>query len=498
MGVLRFNIHPTSRWDTLPNLHGAFLSTLEFGVVPTAIELRDGILMCGKNCEDAARLHLAWDVPGFGSPILSTASLIQREQPYFLPLELARGKLVQVRNQLAAWEAEGFTPSSSFNDEFRIAHRHFARASSQQTDLEACSAETESALIAVCRAAEALAAERTAFEVDYQQRKYHNLHRLLGTTINTRGLSGSDEQLFLDAFNSLAIPIDWRNIEPDQGEYRWEVIDRQLDWCELHRLIPKGGPLLNFGSNGFPDWLWTWEKDFRNVQSFISDFVETAIERYAGRIRLWEIAARGNSGGALALREEQRLEIIARMLDLARHRDPEAQLILRIDQPWGEYQARGQHRLSPFQFADALVRSGLGLGGVNLEITVGYTPLCAASRDPLDWLRLVEVWSTLKIPLFITLAFPSGLDLDQQASHDLDLDLPSWKGNWSSELQEQWIATYLPPLLASKSVSGVFWDHYSDAGPHLFPHGGLVDQFGKPKPAIQRMAQLRHDFLQIS
>lgn len=495
MGVLRFTVHPTSRWEGLPELHGAYLSTLETGIVPTTVSLDGGILACAKNCEETAKLHLIWEVPGFGRPLLSTASLVERNEPYFLPLELARGKLVQVRNQLAAWEAEGFLPSTRFRDEFHLAHRHFARASSHQDHPETCATESESSLTAACRSAEWLAAERTLFEVEHQHRKYHNLHRLLGTTINTRGISGGDEQYFLSAFNSLAISVDWRSLEPTQGEYRWEGVDRQLEWCELHRLVPRGGPLLNLGPNGFPDWLWTWEKDLRNVQSFISDFVETAIERYAGRIRLWEVAARGNSGGALALREEQRIEIVARVLDLARHRDPESQLLLRVDQPWGEYLARGQHRLSPFQFADALLRAGLGLGGINLEIAVGFQPTGSASRDPLEWLRLIEAWSALRIPLFVTLAFPSRSEPDANASPDLEVAEPNWKDDWTPQLQEQWVATYLPLLLASKSVSGVFWNHFSDLGPHHFPNSGLLDHLGKPKPAFQRIVQLRDEFL---
>jgi len=494
MGVLRFFDHPTSRLEEGTDIHQAYLSTLELGVVPTTVSFANGILSCRKESDESARLHVAREVKHFGRPILSTASLIERDEPYFLPLELARGRLVQVRNQLAYWEAEGLIPSEEFTQEFRQAHHHFARASSHQSDLATCAAEADLAISIVCTAAEKLAVERTAFDVRNQQRKYQNLHRLLGTTINTRGLSGGDEQYFLDAFNALAIGIDWRAVEPEQGKYLWETIDRQLSWCELHRMIPKGGPLINLGPNGLPDWLWTWEKDLRNVQSFISDFVETAIERYAGRIRMWEIAARGNSGGALTLREEQRLEIVAKMLDLARHRDPESQLFLRIDQPWGEYQARGQHRLSPFQYADALLRAGLGLSGINLEIAVGFQPRGSAIRDPLEWVRMIDLWSSLRIPLFVTLAFPSAGTPDPNCSTDLEIAPASWKRDWSPELQEEWIATYLPPLLANKSVLGVFWEHFSDAGPHLYPNSGLMDQLGKPKPALQRITQLRTEY----
>lgn len=495
MGVMRFIIHPPSRAVEHAEVHRAYFSTLEMGIAATNVEVSGGIATCRKGSDESARLHVAWEVPGFGRPMLTTASLIEREEPYFLALELVRGKLVQVRNQLAAWETEGLKPSEEFREEFQRAHRHFSRASSQQDDVEACASEAERALQEVCGAAERLARERTEYDVLKQQRKYQHLHTLLGTAINTRGLSGSDESTFLETFNALAIPMDWRSIEPEQGELIWETVDRQLAWCELHRLIPKGGPLLNLGPNGFPDWLWAWEKDARNVQSFIADFVETAVERYAGRIRLWEIAARGNSGGALALPEERRLEIVARMLDLAHHRDPESQLFLRIDQPWGEYQARGQHRLSPFQYADALLRAGLGLSGINLEVAVGYEPRGSGVRDPLEWFRMIEAWGALRVPLFVTLAFPTSAESDSNSTSDLEVAAPNWKGAWSPDLQTRWIETYLPPLLASPIVSGVFWDHFSDVGPHLFPHGGLLDGVGKAKPAVEAIRQLGGEYL---
>ena len=47
----------------------------------------------------------------------------------------------------------------------------------------------------------------------------------------------------------------------------------------------------------------------------------------------------------------------------------------------GRIPGNGEHRLTPFQFVDALVRSSLGLSGVNLEIAVGYDPIGTRRRD---------------------------------------------------------------------------------------------------------------------
>ena len=48
---------------------------------------------------------------------------------------------------------------------------------------------------------------------------------------------------------------------------------------------------------------------------------------------------------------------------------------------------------------------------------------------------------------------------------------------------------HLRSLALCKSfVSGVFWDDFSDAEPHRFPHGGLVGGQGEIKPSFDRHA----------
>jgi hypothetical protein len=253
--------------------------------------------------------------------------------------------------------------------------------------------------------------------------------------------------------------------------------------------------LIDLSPAGLPAWLGRWEHDLWNLQSFVCDFVETAIRRYLGRIRIWEVSGCVNSGGALALSEEHRLALVAKTLEIARHVDEEAQFFIRVDQPWAEYQARGQHKLSPLHFVDALVRAGLGLSGVNLEIAIGYRPRGTSSRDLLDYSRLIDLWSALGLPLHVTLAFPSAKGPDLQCTSDLEVEGESWKSSWSEESQAEWINLYLPLLIAKPGVTGVFWSNFSDAEPHSFPHAGLIRPNGEPKPALERIVQHRKQYL---
>ena len=312
------------------------------------------------------------------------------------------------------------------------------------------------------------------------------MQALLGCAFGGSPPAGDAETRFLSSFKSAIIHCNWNEIESAEGEYRWDLVDEQLAWCEQQKLKVRAGPLIDLGANGLPNWLSNWEQDLQNVQSFVCDFVETAVTRYLGRIRTWEIVARPNSGGALALNEENRLTLTARVLDIARQVDEEAQLLIRVDQPWGDYQARGQHRLSPLQLTDALIRSGIGLAGVNLEIACGYLPRGSAVRDLLDVSRLIDAWSVLQVPLHLTLSCPSSIAPDPLAGPDHEVDPHLWSQPVDEQQQAHWVGQFLPLLMAKPAVASVTWSTFSDAAPHEYPRAGLLRADGSPKPVLQK------------
>lgn len=494
MGVLRFLIQPASVMGTWPEVHRAYISGFDQSVHTTRVELEDNLLICRRQVSESGKLNVAWPVAGFGKPMVSTASLPERQVPYLLPLELARGKIVQLRNQLATWEAAGMQTPVGYAGLSAEAHSLFAKAVGAQGDLKLCGELANQALQRAFQAAELLTQSYAQQSLAVRHRRYSQIPTLVGAYL-PHDLNGPWQPHYLDAFNTGAVSVKWRNIEPVEGEYHWDLFDAQVDWCEDNRLVIRGGPLLDLAPQGMPEWLFRWESDIWNLQSFVCDFVETAIRRYQGRVRMWEVAARGNSGGGMAITEENRLGLVAKALEIARQVDEEAQLFIRVDQPWAEYQARGQHRLSPMQFADGLIRAGLGLSGINLEIAVGYAPRGSASRDLLDYSRLIDMWSVLGLPLHVTLAFPSAAGIDPLSNCDLEVEPSNWKYPWSEEAQAEWIDLYLPLLIAKPAVTGVFWNHLSDASPHIFPFAGLINAAGTPKPALQRIARHRQNYL---
>ncbi len=491
MGLLRFAVHPASLIDDWPEAYRGYLTGADGRIFTTRIEVDGHIIGCRRTSSESSKFHVAWPVPGFGRPVIATASLPEREEPYLLAVELARGKIVQIRNQASQWELSGMQIPAAFVEASRTAHRAFAKAASaQDRPEEACELANE-ALRHACAAADALALGYSTQALLGRLQRFGGLPASVGCELHGTTPHPDANELFTAAFNAVTVSVPWRKIEAIEGEYDWGPSDRQVEWCEQQKVLVRGGPLIDLGPDGLPPWLARWEHDIYNLQSFVCDFVETAISRYVGRIRIWEVAARLNTGGALTLNEESRLTLAARVLDVARQVDEEAQLLVRVDQPWGDYQARGQHRLSPLQLVDALLRSGVGLAGVNLELAVGYLPRGSAYRDLLELSRMIDVWSVLGVPIHATLACPSSCDDDPLAASDWEVEPRMWPRECDEEGQANWIDRVLELLLAKPSVAGVYFTHFSDGDAHQFPHAGLLRSDGTPKPALERIITQR-------
>jgi len=491
MGVMRFTVHPEGLLDAQADLPRAYISGFDGRVFASRFEVDGDNVDFRRVTADSGKLQVPYPVEGFGKPIVSTASLREHEDPYILSLELARGKICQVRNQLATWEGLGM----QIPDEFRTAHKEshhlFAQATAAKPDVAEVTRLADQAIAKAFEAIDQLANAYVRQRLSVRFKRSPQLPVSFGCSINCVDAPYKQRESFLETFNAAAIPIEWKQIEPLEGEYNWDSCDELVAWCMENRLLMRGGPLLDLSPNGLPDWLNQWGHDYFNLQSFLCDFVETAISRYAGKVRLWEVSSRVNTGGSFNLTEEERLTLVARTLEVARQSDEEGQLMIRIEDPWGSYLSAGQHRLSPIQFVDALLRCGVGLSGVNLEISVGYGVKGSAPRDLLDLSRLIDQWSMLEIPLNVTLAFPSCSDADQNASDEVPVAPNSWRSPWSTQAQSDWIDSVFPLLMAKQSVVGIYWSHLTDASRHVFPNAGLIDASGTPKSSFQSILDQR-------
>ncbi|MFP6764290.1 MAG: endo-1,4-beta-xylanase, partial [Planctomycetaceae bacterium] len=328
MGVMRFTVHPAGLLSTESDLLETYISGFDGRVFPARVELTPDQVEIRRMNSDSGKLHIAYPVEDFGCPVISTATLRESDTPYILSLELARGRIVQLRNQLAVWEGLGMMIPGEFRELHQASHHLFAQATAAKPDVVQVCRYADAAIAKSLAAADILTTAYVHQRLTVRLKRSSQLPVSFGCGINCGEVIESHGEVFQQAFNSAAIPIRWKQIEKQEGEYVWDLPDQLVEWGTENRLLLRGGPLLNLSPHGLPEWLKQWGHDFFNLQSFLSDFVETAINRYLGRVRIWEISSRVNTGGAFNLNEEERLTLVARTLEVARQVDEEAQLII--------------------------------------------------------------------------------------------------------------------------------------------------------------------------
>jgi hypothetical protein len=490
MGTMRFRVFPTERISG-EMVQQAYLSGIDRVSWPVRAEVEQGVLILHRSVSDSANLHIPWPIEGRGHVTLVSASLIERPEPYSLPLELARGAIVQIRNQLCEWQMIGLAVPDDVLMRLASAVEQFSRAAVNQDDPTGSAAAAEASLLAALDAADLLAAAFTEQAIAARRRSEGKRFAALGADLGTTLLDDYASRHFLRAFSAAEVPISWRETETTEGHFTWTVNDRQIEWCRAHEKMILAGPLLLLDSRALPDWLSLFEDDFESILDFVSAYIRAGVRRYRGKVDYWICAGRVNDAEVLGLSEQERLRMVARVVELIRTLDDETPILMSFDQPWAEYMRQQRSDLPPLHFADALVRAGLDLAGLILEMNVGYYPGGTLPRQPLEFSRQLDAWSKLGLPLWLSFSAPSDDRDDPLAQRKITLPAASW----SLEAQQAWVAQFVPLALAKPVTQGVIWNQLRDGLPHDFPHGGLFDANGRAKPALRSLAAIRQKHL---
>lgn len=464
---------------------------------PTDKRFANGQMIVTRPVDESGYLVAPWGVEGAGRVMGTSATLIERPRPYNLLVELARGKLNQVRGQAADWQAGGLSLPAEVGEHLRAAGHAFGEA------------VTGPAEEAGDRAANALRLAYAAADrlVDiYVQQVFqirHQRQAQLDTTLGCRVALPPPAPLADEAkaaFNSLTVPLAWASVESEEAAYHWEAADALVTWAQRQEVPLSAGPLIDFSSSQLPAWLWLWERDVPSLAAFMGRYVEAAVRRYRQRIRRWQVTAATNCASCLSLSEDDLLQLTYRLGEAARQADSGIELVVGIAQPWGEYMAQSERTHSPFIFADTLIRSGLNVAALDLEIIMGVEPRGSYCRDRLELSRLLDLYALLGVPLRVTLGYPAAEEADLDADPELRVGAGRWQARageagFSPTVQAEWAAAVTALCACKPCVQSVQWAHLSDAVPHQFPRCGLADVSAASRPALQKLHAIRAQHL---
>lgn len=495
MGVMKFRLPSNEPAQRASDYRRAYITGLDRTPGRVGVELRNGMMNCARESTESGRLFVPWPVQGHGTPIVGTATLSDRVAPYVLAVELARGKLNDIRNQLADWVQMGLRSTPELEKTLDQARRAFVRAATSADRPDESQAAAREAIRLATNAGDLLI---EAYTAQVFQSRLSSTSRL--PTRLACSLAGDPQALppaldWTKTFNAAQAGVSWREAAPSEGQYRWERLDTQVAWCQKHRLAMEAGPLIEFRKGALPDWLWLWEGDSETIGGLIADYVRQAVARYKGRVPVWHVVHRAGGGEILGLSEEDQVRIAARAVQVAHQADPSAQVTIGVDRPWGEWMGNSHFQLGPLHLCDYLLRADLGISGIALEIAIGYSSPGSHMRDLFEFSKLLDLYSLLNVPLHLWIVMPGASGPDPNAEPGVRLEAAQWPGPPDEHLQANWGARWMALAIAKPFVRTVTWLQASDAAPHTYPNGGLIAPTGAARPLVRWLRSVRSETL---
>jgi len=496
MGTMAFQLPADLPAGAAADLERACLaSTGDYMPWPTEQARKGDRLVLKRSLDESGHLCLPWSLGPAGHFVGMSATLIERDAPYDLLTELARGKLVQVRNTLADWQGAGLQATPALTGQLDAARKAFSRLLFRDA-AEPAGALGQEALTRGYAAARALV--RSYVEQVFAMRESRGIKA--ETHLSCRlGHTPPDEKrtaALEGVFTALTVPVSWARIEPEQDHWNWEPFDRLLAWAEARDAALTAGPLFDVSAAQLPAWLWLFERDLPRIVTFVCRFVEKVVRRYRGRIRRWHLTGASNYGSVLSLGEDELLGLTFRLAETVRQIDPALELVVGVAQPWGDYMAPTDRSYSPHNFADTLIRGDVHLAALDLEVVAGVSPRGSFHRDLLDCSRMFDYYAPLGVPVQLTLGHPAATTADPLADPDLGIEGGSWPGGFTPEGQADWLGEVLSLALCKPYVRAVEWATLADDEPHQFPNCGLFDAQGRPRPALATLRKIRERYVE--
>jgi hypothetical protein len=484
--VHRFTFYPAGKKAALADLPGAHLIGTDGIPVRGDIHLANAEIQCTARSSDPFGLSLLWPVDGFGAVQLETTRLPTREKPYVLNLELARHRLMRITLKREEWGLFDYHGMDEISDLIDQARDLFIAAWGQ--------------IEAPAKAAElADQSLRLSLEAGERMSQFH-----ASVFLGRRQQSGGFAKEFLGAatlpswspdllpsvresLDFLRIPFTWRDIQPKEQEIHFERVDAWLKACGEARLPVRGGPLLNFGVQFVPDWMYIWENDFDTILEYAREHVQRCVRRYADKITTWVAASGLHADNVFSLNFEQIMEITRMAAGAVKEIAPRSQVILDLTQPWGEYSAHSQRSIPPLLFADMAVQGGVTFDAFGLQFLFGIPSEGYHLRDLLQISSLIDKFANLGRQLHVTaVAVPSIEDSPGNPAAGGG----AWKEPWSGDVQAEWLSAFCEISLSKPYVDSVCLQSLADDGGVTIPSGGVLTRDFAPKPACARLAQL--------
>ncbi len=495
MGVMKFSLSPDLSLEVTQQLERISMTSGHDGVpTPCQIQLDPAQLRIVRDVDESGYLSVPWNVKNVGNLIINTPTLIERNTPYELEIELARGKVNQLRNQTFDWLFGGLNMPPSLAQHIKDSTLAFCRSVGRFPS-EDSREQAQNSLRMACEAADQLIHVYTNQVFKIRRQRQPLLDTFLGCRIEASPSNSEMESGLLESCNGVCIPFSMHQILPNEGDYQWDLHDELVNWALEKELRVIGGPLVDFTPAGIPSWLWLWERDRTRLGKVLCEYATDVLERYKDKITTWQVTAASNLPGVLSLKDDELLWLTLQIAETVKRTAPDVEIVVSISQPWGDYAREGDYVYSPFVFVDTLLRSGINVSALDLEIVMGVSPRGSYCRDLLDLSRLLDFFALLGIPLHVTLGYPAPGEEIPATDSDVGFDNGYWRAGLDPHTQSDWASEFGSLALCKPYVRAVKWTQFQDTPHSSFPCCGLFDLEGQSRPVLQRWRRIKEKHL---
>ncbi len=467
--------------------------------VPGEVLFRDGLLVVSRADPSPTGVSLLWDAGSCGAYLLETTRLAPREKPYILNVELARMRLMKIVQKQEDWTLFDLPQAQPYELRLREAQSLLAEAISRQDEPRLAAALADDALARAIVLSEELSTFHS--EILLAKRRSANAFAryIFGCRVDVGVRNQRYREMLASNFDHAVLPMPWKLIAPREGIIDTEEVDGWAESLSRRRIPVVAGPLINFDESELPDWLFIWENDFETLRDLAFEHVQTLVQRYRRAVSLWNVVSGISMNRAVTLSFEQMIDLTRLLVTQVKNALPGARTLVTVPMPFGEYNARNPTSMPPLHYAEMLSQSGTSLDGFAIELELGVPQPGMFLRDLFQISCLLDRFSTLGRPLFITaLCVPGRWSPDPADRSEGRLD-PSqagrWRRPWDAQLQADWMEAVYHIALSKPFVETVAWGNLADIE-HTVPGGGLLDDMYQPKTSFERLMKIRDKFAQ--
>ncbi len=209
MGMLQFLLPP--------NLPSSALAELKRGCITggqdnmpflTTVTAEPGILSLSRQDNESGCAAVPWLADRAGTLMSSTATLIEKPTPYPLVLELARGKVNQLRNQMADWLFGGLNTPPTLPAAIREATASLGRAIAS-APLPESAAHAQKAIAQAYGAADQLVNTYIQQVFTIRHQRQPRLDTTLACRLGNVAVAEPLTTALRETFNTVCLPLSW-------------------------------------------------------------------------------------------------------------------------------------------------------------------------------------------------------------------------------------------------------------------------------------------------